>query len=99
MNIFLSVQRNFAMFGMNSRKKPWRPFKMQHFMALAFILTIISNGVYLLYVSNDYQECLDSLIIANTAVACALNFLNVNSKLPKMFQFMENLETIVQESE
>lgn len=100
MKILQTVQMNLETLGISSIQSAQAFYNGK---ALLYLLLcgslIIMNCVFLIDVAKSFEEYTDSIYIASVSVAVFFSLLFLISRMASLFELIDNLEKIVDESE
>lgn len=83
--------------GMTSHSS--HPFNVRNSLSLFIFGTSgLSAAMYLFYGATNLNEYADTIYLIITATTSALAFASVNWKMAEIFQFIENLENVIETS-
>lgn len=97
--VFQSIQRNFAILGINSyQSKQSHSFNVRNVMVLLiFGLSLISGCVSVAH-ANTFKEYINAFHIAVTVAFGGLTFVIVICQMKILFQFIDSFEEEVNKS-
>lgn len=102
MTIFQTVRANFAILDITAHQsiQPYPFDSLKILMAfLSFGLSVILHFVYIFYVANSFEECIECITSASGKCVILLFLSNVVFKMPILFEYFDGLEEIVAMSE
>lgn len=101
MKLYQSVQRQFAVLGINSQlliqKYPFNRTIL--LMFFSYICNIISFCIFMYYDVNTFREYTDSIYVTSTDVLVVICFGNVVFGVAGFFKFIDNCVELVASSE
>lgn len=101
MKIFQSIQRCLAVLGLKSHDTiQTHSINIESVTSfLVFSMCIISNTVYLVREANSFFEYVESFYVTFAASISFEIFAFFTWKMTELFEFINNMETIIQHSE
>lgn len=101
MKIFQSIQTNFAILGINrnqSVQKHNTNFKNLVSLILHGFITI-SYLLYLVRIASTFREYTDGIFATSAVIVCGVSMAIVIWTMAKWFKLIDNLESIIIDSE
>ena len=100
MLIFRSIQKYFAIAGINSYQSlQVHPFNTRNLIIFSIYgLCTVSNVIYFLYVANNFTEYADIIYRISTLTMCAVIYAILVSKMDKIFEIFDTLESVIDKS-
>lgn len=101
MYIFRSIQKYFAIAGINSLQSlQVHPFNARNLAILTlFGLFSTFSIIYLLYVASNFTEYADIIYRLSTLIVCAMVYAILVRKMRNVFEIIDTFERIIGESE
>lgn len=101
MYIFRSIQKYFAIAGINSLQSlEVYPFNVRIFIIITICgLFSICSTIYLVYVANNLTEYADVIYRLSTLFAIASVYTIFVRKMRKLFEIIDTFERIIEKSE
>lgn len=101
MQILESIREKLEIIGMSNQQSLQKyPFNERNVTCLLLHgINIVCNLGFLIYGTKDLMEFTDSLFLTITAILTAAIFINLMWKMRELFEFINNLEDIVDQSE
>lgn len=101
MQIFVAVQKYFALMGFESKQLTKKqPFNLKNTTTL-FILALITIlvSIFLFCEADTFRKLADSFYVTCTVTSGFVIFAINISKMPDLFKLVENMERIILKSE
>lgn len=100
MKISRSVKKYLARLGIKPLPlNQSHPFNIQNVIVFfVFGLCITLNSAYFFLEATRFVESIESLYLTCLAIVCTINFASLIWKMSKLFDLINNLEKIVEES-
>lgn len=100
MKIFQTVQKNLAILGISSMQSNQAFYNRKYLLYLLLSGSlIIMNCVFLIYVAKSFKEYTDSIYITSVSIALFISLSFLIRRMRNLFEFIDNLEKIVDDSE
>lgn len=100
MKIFQTIQKNLEIFGISS-VQPAQTYCNRKI--LLYLLScgslIIMNCIFLIHVAKSFKEYTDSIYITSVSVALFVSFSFLIRRIANLFEFIDSLEKIINDSE
>lgn len=97
MKLFQLIQTNWLILGISSNH---HPFDQKLAMGLVlYSLAIILSIFFALLDANDFMECTNAAYQTAALALCAICILNIAFRMELFFNFIENCEILVANSE
>lgn len=96
--MFEATLKYLNILGINSDQSAQKlPLNLRSLMILLLCsFFIVSSVLYLFYVPNSFDEYIESINISSTAIVNTIYLLVFLWKIPKLFEFLQSLENIIQ---
>lgn len=100
MKIMRTIHSYLVRVGMTSQQSRKRhPFNLRNITSIIVsLLNIFSPTLFLIYDAKNLKETADTIFIIISVSTAMLNFVYVTWKMAEVFQFIENLDDIVNTS-
>lgn len=100
MHILESIRTKLQIIGMTTHQSLQKyPFNDRNLVCLLLHgINVVCNLGFLISGTTDLMEFTDSLFLTITAILTASIFINLISKMQQLFEFINNLEDIVDQS-
>lgn len=100
MQILESIYRSLRIIGLNSHQSIQKcPFNARNLISLlTFGLNLTCDIGVVIYGAKDLLECFDAIYLSFTILSAASIFINLVTKMPQLFEFLNSLEVTVTQS-
>ena len=97
MKLFQQIQKDFAIYGIGSRQKP---FNWRNLVAvLMFSIGIVLSSIHLFCEAKTFQEYADTIFTATSLVVATINFVYIACEMRRLFDSLNDAEKIINASE
>lgn len=99
--IFQRVREQYAIIGISPSNQSNQkfPFSKRVFLGfLSFSCTTVSQFVYILYVANDFMECMECVCSLSGTIILFVCFAAIVFRKAKLFDSIDNIEKLIDSS-
>lgn len=99
MDIIKSMRNQFALIGIHkwsNQSSRIYPLNEKNLMVLLmFIIDLIINGVYFIHGADNFQKYVNSAFTCSTLAVGVMAFATIIWRIPKIFEFFDELEKTI----